>query len=140
MDINITPHFSIPEKNIEWHFIRSSGPGGQNVNKVATAVQLRWDSKTALLSDDVRMRLRALAGQRMTNDGVIVISAQRFRTQERNRVDAMTRLTAMITEAMTPPIPRKKTKPTYGSKQRRLQSKQLRGQTKRLRGTISDEN
>ncbi len=122
-------------------FIRSSGPGGQNVNKVATAVQLRFDAANAPgLSERVRQRALKLAGQRATRDGVIVIEAGRFRTQEQNRADARARLTALIARAAEPPPPpRKKTRPTKGSVERRLKEKAGRSAVKRLRGRVGDD-
>lgn len=122
-------------------FIRSSGPGGQNVNKVATAVQLRFDAANAEgLSDRVRERTIKLAGQRATKDGVIVIEAGRYRTQEQNRADARARLTTLVAKAAEPPPPpRKKTRPTKGSVERRLQSKAGRSTVKKLRGRIDDD-
>ncbi|ANN55656.1 peptide chain release factor I [Mesorhizobium loti NZP2037] len=121
-------------------FIRSSGPGGQNVNKVATAVQLRFDAASAAgLSERVRARTIKLAGQRATKDGVIVIEAGRFRTQEQNRADARARLTALVAKAAEPPPPpRKKTRPSKGAVERRLKSKAGRGTIKKLRGRVEN--
>jgi ribosome-associated protein len=122
-------------------FIRSSGPGGQNVNKVATAVQLRFDAANAPgLSERVRARTLKFAGQRATKDGVIVIEAGRFRTQEQNRADARARLTALVAKAAEPPPPpRKKTRPTKGSVERRLKSKAGRSTVKKLRGKVESD-
>lgn len=122
-------------------FIRSSGPGGQNVNKVATAVQLRFDAANAPgLSDRVRERTIKLAGQRATKDGVIVIEAGRFRTQEQNRADARARLAELVARAAEPPPPpRKKTRPSKGAVERRLKTKAGRGTIKRLRGRVNDD-
>jgi ribosome-associated protein len=118
----------------QFSFVRSSGPGGQNVNKVASAVELRWDlRKSIYLPVGVRLRLEALAGSRVTDDGVLIIQAQRHRTQERNRADAVERVIALAEQALHPPKPRKKTKPTKGSKRRRLDSKTRQGNKKRLR-------
>ncbi len=135
--IRITRTISIDEAEIREEFIRSSGPGGQNVNKVATAVQLRFDAgRSASLPDDVRERLTRLAGRRMTTDGVLIIEARRFRTQQRNRTDALDRLVELIRKAAQKPKPRRKTKPTFTSKKRRLETKRRRGDTKRTRGAI----
>ncbi len=132
--IQITRTITINEDDIKVEFIRSSGPGGQNVNKVATAAQIRFDVKqSTALPEDVRKRLLRLAGKRITEDGVLVISARRFRTQEQNRRDAVERLTDLIRLAATPPKRRLKTKPTRASKSRRLDSKHRRGTIKDIR-------
>jgi ribosome-associated protein len=132
--IRITDHISIVEDELEERFIRASGPGGQNVNKLNTAVQLRFDVRhSPALRDDVRARLTRLAGRRLTNDGVLVITAQRHRTQERNRQDALDRLIELIRRAAVAPKPRRPTKPTKGSKERRLQGKKQRSTIKGLR-------
>lgn len=123
----------------QFSFVRSSGPGGQNVNKVASAVELRWDlRKSIYLPVGVRLRLEALAGSRVTDDGLLIIQAQRHRTQERNRADAVERVMALCEQALYPPKPRKKTRPTKGSKRRRLDSKTRQGNKKRLRGKSFD--
>lgn len=124
----------LPEEELEERFIRSSGPGGQNVNKVSTAVELRFDAASSpSLTDPVRQRLIALAGRRATTEGVIVITAQRFRTQERNRADARARLVELIARAREEPTRRIATKPTKASMKRRLESKRAQGERKRQR-------
>jgi ribosome-associated protein len=132
--IKITDRISIEERELEERFIRSSGPGGQNVNKLATAVQLRFDARRSpSLPEGVRARLERLAGHRLSRDGVIVITAQSYRTQERNRQDALARLVELIKEASIAPKPRRPTKPTKGSRERRLASKKSRSVIKGLR-------
>ncbi len=132
--IRITATIAIDEGEIAESFIRSSGPGGQNVNKLATAVQLRFDVRhSRSLPDEVRARLERLAGRRLTRDGVIVITAERHRTQERNRQDARDRLVALIRQASIRPKPRRPTKPTAGSRERRIQTKKRRSGIKKLR-------
>jgi ribosome-associated protein len=137
--IRVNDHISIGEDEIAESFIRSSGPGGQNVNKLATAVQLRFDVRNSpSLPDEVRARLERLAGKRLTRDGVVVITAQRHRTQERNRDDALERLIVLIRAAAVRPTPRRPTRPTLGSKLRRLEGKKRRSGTKALRGAGTD--
>lgn len=138
--LRINHRISIADAELEEHFIRASGPGGQNVNKVASAVELRFRAATSpSLSDDVRHRLIRLAGSRATKDGVIVIRAERFRTQERNRADARDRLARLIARAAIPPKPRLRTRPTRAAKERRLQAKARRSDTKRTRGRPSPQ-
>jgi ribosome-associated protein len=132
--IRVTRDITIDEKDLDIAFVRASGPGGQNVNKLSTAAQLRFDVSRAALAPDVLIRLNTLAGQRMTKDGVIVIHAQRFRTQERNRADAIDRLLELLREAAVRPKPRRVTKPTLGSKVRRLEGKKRRSDVKARRG------
>jgi ribosome-associated protein len=129
---------TIPEAELVESFIRASGPGGQNVNKVSSAVQLRFDVRASpSLPDDVAVRLMRLAGTRLTRDGVIVITADRFRTQERNRADARERLAALVAAAEVRPIKRRPTKPSTGSKERRLAGKAVRSGVKAGRGKVN---
>jgi ribosome-associated protein len=137
--IQITPDLAIDKKELHEDFIRASGPGGQNVNKVATAVKLRFDvTRSPSLPDDVRRRLISLAGRRITGDGMLIIDARRFRTQERNRQDAMDRLVALIQKAAEKPKVRRKTNPSPASMERRLEKKHRRSKTKRLRTSVSE--
>jgi len=132
--IRITDSIAIDESELEESFVRASGPGGQNVNKLSTAVQLRFDVRhSPNLPDDVAARLARLAGRRLTKDGVLVVVAQRHRTQERNRQDALDRLVELIRQAAVRPIPRRPTKPTKASRQRRLEGKKHRSRIKSLR-------
>jgi len=137
--IRLAEGISIDDAELEESFIRASGPGGQNVNKVASAVQLRFDARRSpSLPADVRTRLERIAGRRLTREGVIVIAAHRFRTQERNREDARERLFAMIREAATPPPPRRRTKPPRADRELRLARKKRRAAIKQLRAKRGD--
>lgn len=132
--IEITSRIAIPEEEIAFSFVRASGPGGQNVNKVSSAVELRFDvAASPSLPDGVKARLARLAGRRLTREGVLVIQAQRFRTQERNREDARERLAAFIAAGLSVPKPRVATKPSRAAKARRMDAKRERGEIKRGR-------
>jgi ribosome-associated protein len=135
----ISPTVSIPDEELEENFVRASGPGGQNVNKVATAVELRFDAaRSSVLSDEALARLRALAGTKMTAEGVLVIDARRYRTQAQNREDARDRLAELVRQALARPRRRRKTRPTKVSVEKRIESKKRRSETKRARGRIAD--
>ena len=128
--------FPVDEREVEFNAIRAQGAGGQNVNKVSSAVHLRFDIVASSLPDEIKQRLLALSDSRITQEGVLVLKAQQHRTQEMNRADALLRLQQVIDGVSNPPKARRATKPTYGSKQRRLEGKSQRSQTKALRGKI----
>ncbi|MGE5375559.1 MAG: alternative ribosome rescue aminoacyl-tRNA hydrolase ArfB [Bacteroidota bacterium] len=131
--IEITPSFFIDESELQFSFVRSSGPGGQNVNKVATAVQLRFDVNRSSLPLEVKERLRRLVGNRLTGEGVLLIEAKRYRTQEQNREDALTRFVELLQHAFKKPRARTKTAPTKASKEKRLKAKKQRSEVKQMR-------
>jgi ribosome-associated protein len=138
--IEIREGLFLDEREIEESFVRASGPGGQNVNKLSTAVQLRLDVRgSPSLPQEVRARLERLAGRRLTRDGVLMINAQRFRTQERNRQDALDRLIALLRRAAVPPVPRRPTRVPPASREQRLEKKARRARTKRLRAAVDEE-
>ena len=140
MALEITPSLVIDDSELEERFVRASGPGGQNVNKVSTAVQLRYDVGRSALPGEVRARLRALAGSRLTQDDVIVIDAREHRTQVQNREAARARLHALLQQAARRPRPRRPTRPTRAAKARRVDTKQRRGALKRRRSRASDDD
>jgi len=131
--LEITPSIKIDERELEIDFIRASGPGGQNVNKVATAAQLRFDVHASSLPEEVKARLIHLAGKRITSEGVLLFEAKRFRTQEQNREDAVQRFIELIRKSLVRPKARKKTKPTAASKEERLKEKKRKGEIKKMR-------
>jgi ribosome-associated protein len=137
--IRVTQDISVDASELDWDFVRASGPGGQNVNKAATAVQLRFDAKhSPSLPEDARERLVCLAGKRVTADGILIIDARRYRSQEQNRQDAIDRLVELIRKASIKPKTRRPTKPTLASRQKRLEEKRRRSELKRTRKSISD--
>jgi ribosome-associated protein len=136
--LEITPDFQIDERELQIDFIRASGPGGQNVNKVATAVQLRFDVTNSSLPEEAKTRLTHLAGKRMSREGILLIEAKRFRTQEQNREDAIQRFIGLVRKSFETPKARKKTKPTKASKEARLKEKKRKGDIKRLRNKSFD--
>ncbi len=131
--IQITPSFGIDESELQFAFVRASGPGGQNVNKVATAVQLRFNINHSLLPEEVKERLKHIAGNKVTSEGELLIEAKKFRTQEQNREDALNRFTELLQRAFKKPKPRTKTKPTAASREKRLKQKKVRGEIKKTR-------
>jgi len=137
--LEITPSLKIDEHELQFECIRASGPGGQNVNKVATAVQLRFDVRAASLPEDVKNRLVSIAGKRVTNEGILVIEARKFRTQEKNRDDAIQRVIELVRKAAVKPKPRRKTKPSQASMEKRLKAKKERGEIKKIRQSKSYE-
>ena len=138
--IEITPTFQIDERELQFDFIRSAGPGGQNVNKVATAVQLRFDiANSTSLASDTKGRLIQFAGKRVNADGVLILEAKRFRTQEQNREDALQRFAELIRRALISPKTRRKTKPSAASKEKRLKGKKIKGEIKKIRQSRSFE-
>jgi len=138
--MEITPSLAIADDEITITFVRASGPGGQNVNKVSTAAQLRWDPlNSPSLPEDVKQRLIKLVGSRITGDGVLLIEAHRYRTQEQNRADALARLQALVEKALLRPKARRVTRPSAAVRARRLKTKKYRGEIKRLRGKPADE-
>lgn len=138
--LEITPTLQLDERELQFDYLRASGPGGQNVNKVATAVQLRFDVvNSPALASDLKGRLLRLAGKRVNADGVLIIEARRFRTQEANRADALRRFVELLQKAAVPPKPRRKTKPTAVSREKRLMEKKQRGEIKRGRQSRSYE-
>jgi ribosome-associated protein len=140
MALEVTPSLVIEDSELEESFVRASGPGGQNVNKVSTAVQLRYDVGRSALDGDVRARLRVLAGSRMTDEDVLLIDARAHRTQAQNREDARARLVDLIRRALVRPKRRQKTRPGAAAKQRRLDTKKIRSQTKRGRGKLRGDD
>lgn len=136
--MSVAPLLQVDEREVEFSAIRAQGAGGQNVNKVSSAVHLRFDIHASSLPEDVRERLLALRDARITDQGVVVIKAQQFRTQLQNRTDALERLNALVNSIAVPPKARRATRPSYGAKMRRLEGKSQRSETKALRGPVRD--
>jgi ribosome-associated protein len=139
MLLRVTPAIAIDDRHIDFAFVRASGPGGQNVNKVSNAVELRFDVGASELAEDVKARLHRLAGRRISQEGILVIDAQRFRSQERNREDALERLLTLIASAAEPPRRRVKTRPTAGSRERRLGAKRANSEIKSNRKPVGQD-
>ena len=137
--LQVTPTLAIPEHELNERFVRASGPGGQNVNKVSTAVELRFDVAGSRLPEDVKARLLALAGKRASQDGVLLIDSREHRTQSQNRAEARERLAALVRQALHRPRSRKKTKPSRAARERRLESKIQRARVKARRGPVRGE-
>lgn len=137
--LEITPGFHIDERELQFEYIRASGPGGQNVNKVATAVQLQFDVRSSSLPEEAKTRLISLAGKRVSSDGILVIEAKRFRTQKQNRADAIRRFVELARKSLSKPKARAKTEPTKGSREKRLKEKKARGEIKKIRQSKSYE-
>jgi ribosome-associated protein len=136
--LHVAPGIAIDEAELDERFVRASGPGGQNVNKVATAVELRFDTRSSVLDEETRARLRTLAGRRrMSDDGILLIDARRFRTQAQNREDARERLVALLRQALARPKRRTRTKPTAAARERRVAAKRRRSEAKRGRGRVA---
>jgi ribosome-associated protein len=137
--LQITPSLQIDERKLQFEYIRASGPGGQNINKVATAVQLRFDVRNSSLPEDAKTRLTSLAGKRVSTDGILLIEARRFRTREQNRADAIQRFVELVRKSLLEPKTRTRTKPTKASKEKRLKEKKQRGEIKKTRQDKSHE-
>lgn len=135
--LEITPDFHIDERELQFEYIRASGPGGQNVNKVATAAQLRFDVRSSSLPEEAKARLISLAGKRVSSDGILMIEAKRFRTQEQNRADAIRRFVELARKSLSKPKARARTKPTKAAREKRLKEKKARGEIKRIRQSKS---
>lgn len=135
--LEITPDFHIDERELQFEYIRASGPGGQNVNKVATAAQLRFDVRSSSLPEEAKARLISLAGKRVSSGGILMIEAKRFRTQEQNRADAIRRFVELARKSLSKPKARARTKPTKAAREKRLKEKKARGEIKRIRQSKS---